>query len=196
MSTYPSLFAPSVRAKHPPWHFGVESGSGAGEWSVEWILKRNCSLTPRQLLAVFGGFCVLSLMIAGFFWLQGAKLIMPFAWIELAAVGIALMVYSRHATDQENIAMRSGRLTVELTSGSMVEKAEFATEWVSVEPVTGDQSLIELSGQGRRIEVGRFVRPEMRRQLANELRQAVRLARTRPQDALLAAESGQREQSR
>lgn len=170
------------------WYFGTESGSAVGEWSVQWILKRNCSMAPLQLFALFGGLCLLSLTIAGYFWLLGATMIMTFASIELAAVGIALLVYSRHAADHENIAMRGGRLTVEHTSGSLVETAEFAPEWVSVEPVTGDESLIEVSGQGRRIEVGRFVRPELRRQLANELRQAVRLARTRPQGALPSAE--------
>ncbi|MDL2338195.1 MAG: DUF2244 domain-containing protein [Pseudomonadota bacterium] len=169
------------------WYFGTERGSAVGDWSVEWNLKRNCSMAPCQLFALFGGLCVLSLTIAGYFWMQGATMIMTFAWIELAAVGIALLMYSRHAADQESIALRQGRLTVEHTSGRLVETAEFAPEWVSVEPVTGDESLIELSGQGRRIEVGRFVRPELRRQLANELRQAVRLARTRPQGALPSA---------
>jgi len=111
-------------------------------------------------------------------------MVMAFAWLELVAVGAALLVYSRHAADQENIAVRQGKLTVARTSGSLVETAEFVPEWVRVEPVTGDESLIEVFGQGRRIEVGRFVRPELRRQLANELRQAVRLARLRPQGAL------------
>lgn len=145
-------------------------------------------MAPRQLFAIFGGLCLLSLTIATCFWLLGATMVMTFASIELVAVGVALVVYSRHAADHENIAMRRGRLTVEHISGNLVETVEFAPEWVSVEPVTGDQSLIELSGQGRRIEVGRFVRPELRRQLANELRQAVRLARTRPQGALPSAE--------
>lgn len=188
MSAYPSFPVPSARAMPSVWYFGTESGSGVGDWSVQWKLKRNCSMAPRHLFALFGGLCTLSLLIAGYFWLLGATMIMTFASIELAAVGIALLVYSRHAADQENIAMRSGRLTVEHTSAGIVETAEFVPEWVSVEPVTGDQSLIELSGQGRRIEVGRFVRPELRRQLANELRQAVRLALTRPQGALPSAE--------
>lgn len=170
------------------WYFGTENGSGVGEWSVEWILKRNCSMAPRQLFAIFCGLCLLSLTVGIYFWFQGAAMIITFASIESLAVGAALLMYSRHAADQENIAMRSGRLTVEHTSGSNVETAEFAPEWVSVEPVTGDESLIELSGQGRRIEVGRFVRPELRRQLANELRLAVRLARTRPQGAPPSAE--------
>lgn len=188
MSAYPSYSGSGARSISSAWYFGTESGSGVADWSVEWMLKRNCSMAPRQLFALFGGLCVLSLTIAVYFWLQGATMIMTFATVELAAVGVALLMYSRHAADHENIAMRKGRLTVEHTSGNTVETAEFAPEWVSVEPVTGDESLIELSGQGRRIEVGRFVRPELRRQLANELRQAVRLARTRPQGALPSAE--------
>jgi len=101
---------------------------------------------------------------------------MPFAWLELIAVGSAFLVYARHAADQEMIALSHGSLTVRNTSGNITETVCFVPEWVSVEPVTGDESLIQLSGQGRKIEVGRFVRPELRRQLAKELRQAVRVA--------------------
>lgn len=169
------------------WRFGRESDPSGSEWSVEWLLKRNCSMAPQQLLAMFAALCVLSLTIAAYFWWRGAAMVMAFAWLELMAVGVALLMYARHAADQENIALRKGKLTVARISGSMVETAEFAPEWVSVEPVTGDESLIEVFGQGRRIEVGRFVRPELRRQLANELRYAVRLARLRPQGALPSA---------
>ena len=155
-----------------PLRFGRESV--AGEASVQWVLKRNCSVTPRQMLWFFGSLCLLSLAIGGLFWHQGATLVLPFAWAEVTAVGIALIVYSRHATDSEHIRLQSGRLTVEFVCGSRVERVEFVPSWVRVEPESGDRSLIELSGQGLRICVGRFVRPELRRQLAEELRWAVR----------------------
>jgi uncharacterized membrane protein len=45
---------------------------------------------------------------------------------------------------------------------------------VRVEPKDDDRSLIELSGQGRRVQVGRFLRPELRPALAKEIRQALR----------------------
>ncbi|MEI7465959.1 MAG: DUF2244 domain-containing protein [Burkholderiales bacterium] len=188
MSTCSYGHTKSASSLPDAWRFGRESDPSVSEWSVVWLLKRNCSMAPKQLFAVFGALCVLSLTIASYFWWQGATVIMAFAWVELLAVGTALLVYSRHAADQENIALRKGRLTVAHTSGNTIETAEFAPEWVSVEPVTGDESLIEVSGQGRRIEVGRFVRPELRRQLANELRHAVRLARLRPQGSLPSAE--------
>ena len=161
----------AVATAHPL-RFGAESG--AGEHSVQWLLKRNCSTTPRQMMGFYASLCLLSLAIGGFFWTQGATLVMPFASIEILAVGAALLVYARHATDSERIRLRPGRLTVEHVSGRRIERAEFAPAWVRVEPRHGERSLIELSGQGQRIAVGRFVRPELRRQLADELRWALR----------------------
>ena len=155
-----------------PLRFGRESDSG--ERSVQWLLKRNCSATPRQALALFGSLCLVSLLIAAVFWFQGATLVMPFAWAELAALAVALLVYARHATDSESIRLQPGRLTVEHACGRHVNRVEFAPAWVRVEPEHGDRSLIELSGEGRRISIGRFVRPELRRQLADELRWALR----------------------
>lgn len=144
------------------------------EASFEWLLKRNCSLAPRQLVAVFGSLCVASMVVAGYCWAAGAKLVMPFAGLELAGLGAALFMYARHAADFEYIQLRLGRLTVEHANGPRVQRVEFESAWVRVEPKDGDRSLIELSGQGRHIAVGRFVRPELRRQLAEELRMALR----------------------
>ena len=155
-----------------PLRFGAESGPG--EPAVQWLLRRNCSTTPRQMVAFYAWLSLLSLGIALFFWVQGALLVMPFAWLEVVAVGAALLVYARHASDSESIRLRAGRLTVEHVFGRHVERAEFAPAWVRVEPEHGERSLIELSGQGQRIVVGRFVRPELRRQLADELRWALR----------------------
>ena len=171
--SHPSV---SVAAAQRTWRFGTEE-TAAGEGhtrAVQWLLKRNCSSTPRQLLGFFASLCVLTLAIGVFFWVQGASLVMPFAWVEVAVIGSALVFYSRHATDSERIHLQPGRLTVEHVHGKHVERVEFATAWVRVEPEHGERSLIELSGQGQRISVGRFVRPELRRQLADELRWALR----------------------
>ena len=172
-----SLFHPSVAspARGRPLRFGAESGAGErAAQSVEWLLKRNCSITPRQMMGFYASVCVLSLGIGAGFWFQGATLVMPFAGIEVVAFGAALLLYSRHATDSETIRLQAGRLTVEHTSGRTTHRAEFAPAWVRVEPEHDDGSLVELSGQGQRIAVGRFVRPELRRQLAEELRWALR----------------------
>jgi uncharacterized membrane protein len=144
--------------------------------AIHWLLKRNCSVTPAQLGWLYASLCVVSLTIASFLWFLGAVLVLPFAWLELAAVGLAFLVYARHATDGEKISLKGRQLVVELETAGQLERAEFNREWVRVEPGAGDRSLIELSGQGRRVNVGRFLRPELRPALAQEIRRALREA--------------------
>ena len=119
---------------------------------------------------------MVSLVIGTVFWLNGARLVLPFAWLELAAVGLAFFLYARHATDGEKIALQGGRLVVELENGGHYERTEFLPHQVRVEPQASDRSLIEVSGQGRSVRVGRYVRPELRAALAREIRMALRSA--------------------
>lgn len=120
------------------------------------------------------GLSGISLGIAGIFWWLGATLVMPFAWLEVLVVGGALLVHARHVTDRECIRLQGGVLTVERACGARTERCEFCTEWVKVESARRDGSLIELCERGRKMRVGRFVRPELRRQLADELRWVLR----------------------
>jgi uncharacterized membrane protein len=131
-------------------------------------------VTPAQLGWLYGSLCLVTIGIGTFFWFQGAVLVLPFAWLELAAVGVAFMVYARHAADREHILLTERRLVVELENAGRLERAEFNREFVRVEPALDDRSLIEVSGQGRRVSVGRYVRPELRPALARELRLALR----------------------
>lgn len=153
---------------------GFAGVPGQADGSAQWLLRRNCSFAPRQLVAVYVGLCLLTLAIGAFFWSRGAPLVLPFAGAELFALGAAFFMYARHAADRESMVLGPGRFTVACTLGRHTERAEFVPAWVRVEPVRGDGSLIELSGEGRRITVGRFVRPEQRRALADELRAALR----------------------
>ncbi|CAM8639334.1 COG5488 Integral membrane protein [Comamonadaceae bacterium] len=143
---------------------------------VHWLLRRNCSVTPLQLLWTYVSLCVVSLGIGVFFWFQGATLVIPFASLELIAVGLAFLVYARHSTDRERISLQENRLVVELECAGKLERAEFQRGWVKVEPRADDSSLIELSERGRTIRVGRYIRPELRPQLAKEIRSALRAA--------------------
>ncbi|MBP6775891.1 MAG: DUF2244 domain-containing protein [Piscinibacter sp.] len=177
MSTTTTITAWRVSPSWRGYHFGHETGSADGgtPWSVQWDLRRNNnSLAQRQMVWTLAALGMLALGIAAVFWQQGAPLVLPFAGIELLMLAAALGVHLRHAGDREHIALRDDGLTVEHACGRRIERVEFQPIWVRVEPRHGDRSLIELSGQGRRIAVGRFVRPELRLQLADELRRALR----------------------
>ena len=131
-------------------------------------------MSPVQPVWVYASLCMVSLAIGAVFWSIGATLVMPFAWGELLVVGAAFWVYARHATDGEKISLQGAQLVVELETAGKLERAEFNREWVRVEPRTGDRSLIEVSGQGQTVQVGRYVRPELRPALAREIRMALR----------------------
>ena len=154
---------------NPVFRFATVSGQ-----NIHWFLKRNCSVTPAQLGWLYASLCVVSLGIGTIFWFQGARLILPFAWAELAAVGFAFLAYARHATDGERISLQGAQLVIELENAGRLERSEFNRAWVRIEPKADDRSLIEVSGQGRSVEVGRYVRPELRPALAREIRMALR----------------------
>lgn len=154
---------------NPVFRFATVSGQG-----VVWFLKRNCSISPVQLVWAYVSLCVVSLGIGLFFWFQGARMILPFASLELVAVGAAFLLYGRHAADGEKISLDDAQLVVELEQAGRCERAAFNRQWVRIEPSAADRSLIEVSGQGRSVVIGRYVRPELRPALARELRMALR----------------------
>ena len=144
--------------------------------NIQWFLRRNCSVSPAQLGGLYLSLCLVSLGIGAVFWSQGAVLVTPFVGLELVAVGVAFWVFARHASDGERISLEGSRLVVELESGGRLQRAEFNRDWVRVEPKNGGRSLIQLSAQGRSVEVGRYVLPELRSALAREIRMALRHA--------------------
>ena len=106
-----------------------------------------------------------------------AALVTAFTAQAVLAVGVALLIVARHARDRETITLTDREMSVEQHFGPAVARTSFRAEWVRVEPVADDGSLVELSGEGRSVRVGRHVRPELRVELAQELRRALRLAR-------------------
>ncbi len=165
--------APPSRRGPAAWRFGREL-EGAAPRATQWLLRRNCSITPRQLLGLYLSLASASLLVALGFWWAGAPAVLAFAGFEVVMVGIALAAYARHATDCETITLSGGELAIEHRCGAGVDAARYRAEWVRIEPSAGDGSLVEISGEGRRTRIGRYLRPEWRAQLAQEIRAAVR----------------------
>lgn len=144
------------------------------EGRIEWRLARNCSVTPKQLCAFFASLCVVSVVISVGFWLNGATLVAPFAMLELVVVGIALLVYARHATDCEHLVLDGAHLQVQIELAGHRTQAAFERQWVQVHKPVAGSDLIQLCSQGQTLQVGRHVRPELRAALAAEISRALR----------------------
>jgi uncharacterized membrane protein len=139
---------------------------------VHWTLRRNCSVTPGQLGQVFVLLGLVSLAIAGFFWFQGAVLVLPFAVLELTALATAFLVHARHATDLERISVLGSEVLVEIETAGRTERCALPRAWARVDAGAPSQ-LVEVRSSGASVLVGRHLRSDLRPQLAREIRQAL-----------------------
>lgn len=98
----------------------------------EWLLKRNCSLTPRQAMLAFGSLCALTLLIGAGFALIGAWPMFGFAWLDVLCIALALRHYSRHALDCETVRLVDGSLLIERVEAGVVERIRLDPRWTRV----------------------------------------------------------------
>lgn len=145
----------------------------ASERGLQWTLQRNCSVSPAQLGVTFVMLCTVSMGVAGFFWWHGAPLVLPFALLELVAVGMAFVWYARHAVDGERIWVSQGLLVVEKEVAGRVSRSEFSGPWVEIALQPREGQLIEVRCGQRSERVGEFLRADLRPALAKELRRAM-----------------------
>jgi uncharacterized membrane protein len=142
---------------------------------LEWTLARNCSLSPRQVARAYGVLCLGSVAVAVGFLLHGVWMILAFTLTELTLVGLALLIYARHALDHERIALSEHCLLVECVQAGQALEARLDPLWTRVlEPGGGKRGMVRLESRGTSVEVGRFVTESRRRQVARELRHALR----------------------
>jgi uncharacterized membrane protein len=135
----------------------------------EWNLKQNCSISPRQLAQAYAGLCAASLMVATYFTLHGAWVVLVFAVLEMTAVAAAFLYFGRHATDREHIALCDANLIVELVRADQTQRFKLDPRRTRVDMPGFQRGLIGLEANGARVEVGRFLTHRKRHEFAREL---------------------------
>ena len=141
------------------------------------LLKRNCSISPGGMLRVFALLALTSLCIATGFALAGAWLILPFAGLEVLALGAAFIVNARHATDFERIEVSADRLTVEIAEADRLARymVHPRVAKLRLEKDEGYGARVLLRTPGRDVEVGRHLDAEARVEFAAELTKKLRI---------------------
>lgn len=135
-----------------------------------WKMRRNCALTPVQLLKFYIALVFLSLTVATGFLLAGVKIILIFTAIELTAVTVGFLVYCRHALDYEEIEIHGTRLTVRKFISYKETVVEFNTRWARLSQPQEHDKVFFISQTGQSIEVGQFLRREQFKSLIADLR--------------------------
>lgn len=115
-----------------------------------------------------------SSLIATYFLVQGIWMILPFTIIELTALGIALLIYARHALDYESIAIDGSSVTVEKNIGGKLERHEFNTKWLQLKQEEDGKRLIRIEQSDQELPIGIFVPVDARAQFFKDLHQQIR----------------------
>ena len=130
------------------------------------MVRPNLSLSLRQLLAFFALLAATTFLVAGLSWLQGNAFALLFAVLYLSLLGVCLGLVWRRGRRAEVIAVAAGKVTVR----QLPEWTELFSDhpnWVRVVECEGQ---VWLASSGRRIEVGRCLGADERRQMARMLR--------------------------
>jgi uncharacterized membrane protein len=113
------------------------------------------------------------------FTLHGFWPVLPFAGLELIALGIAFYLCQSRSQNREVVSVGASLVTVEKGRHEPQEHWECPRAWARVllerSPIAWYPSRLCIAYQGRRIEIGEFLHEEERRGLADELHQAIRV---------------------
>lgn len=141
------------------------------EPEAEWLLQRRCSLSPCQFGGCFLMLAAVSIVVALFFWAQGARFVAYFAGAEVLALGLAFALHALHAADGERLRIRGGQLLVERRAG--LRQVQQALDLQALRVAETNDGAIELRARGQRLRVGAHADAARRRQVLLDLRRLV-----------------------
>ena len=155
-------------------------------------LRPNCSLTPRSALLFFGVLCATSFGVAGLMASQGFWPVLPFAGLEMLALGWALHVSLGNAHVVQRLAISPEQVRVDCVGRGSEQHLEFPRHWAKVTLRAPHAALhpsrLLIESRGRAVEIGGFLTEDERRGLAARLKQMIgTINETPPLDGRTAA---------
>lgn len=103
--------------------------------------------------------------------------VLPFAGIEITALGIALYVSARRSLDREVIAVSAGKICIEKGRGRAEKTWDLERAWTEVIlrrlPKRWGQTQLMLRSRGQEVIIGEFLEARERRSLARELSRCI-----------------------
>ena len=142
------------------------------------VIAPNQSMSWKELLWAYCAIAGVSLAIAGYFWVHGLTLVLPFSGLELLALGAALYITAWRGGAREVITITDDSVYVETGRASPEQRHDFQRYWTKVvlqrSWVAWHPSKLLLCSRGREVEVGRFLNEEERRGLAQVLQSAIK----------------------
>lgn len=136
----------------------------------QWIFKRNCSFTPKQVGLFYLSQLGFALFVALFFYVRGIWIVLPFTIAVLFILAIALLIYARHATDFESISIDGSSVNIFIKDGLKQESYQWNLSWIKIHPELTNNGLICITYQGLECELGRYIHVSNRPAFLDELK--------------------------
>jgi uncharacterized membrane protein len=137
------------------------------------VLSPNASLSWQMAAVFFGSITAASLFIALVFVAQGFWPILPFAGLELSALGWALWHSLRKSRQRDTVLLDPERVVVEKQRMGGLQRVEFPRFWTRVRlepaPHRHHPSRLVLAAHGRSCEIGDFLTEDERSSLRARL---------------------------
>ncbi|MDX1668081.1 MAG: DUF2244 domain-containing protein [Limnobacter sp.] len=153
--------------------FEVEATQQSDQASQVWVFKRNCSLTPKQLMVWYLSLCAVTLFIALGFLIAGFWIVLPFAGLELLLVGVAFLIYARHAADYEMIEVDPVQLRITVAHGAKKHTIDLVTQWTRLEYRGRFREPLVLKCQDKQVSLGRHIAEKDKTAFQRDLRLAL-----------------------
>jgi uncharacterized membrane protein len=143
----------------------------------QFVLRPNCSASPRQIRLFFVIIAATSLTVAIAFTWAGFWPVLPFAGAELLALWLCLQLSAARGRETEVIRVEADTVEVERGRSAPQRHWTFQRAWarISLEPALHrlHPSRLLLGSHGRRVLLGAFLTEDERGALARDLRAAI-----------------------
>ncbi|PUE15390.1 hypothetical protein B9Z38_14265 [Limnohabitans sp. MMS-10A-160] len=132
-------------------------------------LQRNCSASPRTLLAVLGGLSAVSLTIGLAFWMMNAPWVLFFSGVEVLAVAVAFLVHARSVADSDTLVLTAFEVQIIQERQGKLQSFSFNRSLLRVGMTAGFDPCIALHSGGQTVTFGLGLRPAVRRAVCRQL---------------------------
>jgi uncharacterized membrane protein len=137
----------------------------------------NCSLSVRGARLFFAAACIAPFGIAGFLAFKGFWPILPFAGLEMALLGWALIVSLERRFHSQTITVTEADVRIDTCVRTRCEHVVFPRHWAQVKlrrPAARlHPSRLTIESHGHQCELGSFLTEEERRGLALRLQRLI-----------------------
>ncbi len=148
-----------------------------GETKSGFVVMPNRAMPWHQLVCVYVIIACFTVSVALGFFSQGLTLILPFAGLELMALGIVLYISAWRGGVKEVVSVVGDTVRIEVGYDFPEKSYELKRDWAKVvldaPRINWYPSRLLLRSHGKQVEIGRFLNEEERQGLAKELRKLI-----------------------